>query len=168
MRITQISVNFSETCSLGDYSNPKLSLELTAQLDATDEAEAVLVQLIAMAKQHLHEEIDKELLACGREPKYYHGPTYSVLSSSRYGIYAIVPSDCANLGNFYREKRRLPLTEALRYISTQYDSDDRTIFDCSNGDLSELLTNIETKEKLFTEVEAEFEEARKRRKEEEE
>lgn len=146
MRITQISVNITETCNLGDYSNTKPSIELTAQLDATDDPVAVLESLISMAKSHVHTAVDLERLAVGREPKYYTGPVFACLNSIRYNFYAIVPAGHSKIPHAYTEARRLPLQWAMQNIKRNDDFGDRPFFDCSDGDLTELLAHIESKE----------------------
>lgn len=163
MRITQISVNITETCNLGDYSNTKPSIELSAQLDATDDPAMVLESLINMAKEHVHAAVDLERLAVGREPKYYTGPVFACLNSSRYNFYAIVPAGHPKIPHAYAEARRLPLQWAMQNIERNDDFGDRLFFNCSDGNLTDLLAHIEWKEQEIQKAELE----RKRRQEEE-
>lgn len=92
MRITTITVNLTETCNLGDHSNTKPSIELTAQLEATDYPLVVLRELIEMAKGEIRQKIDEELEKAGKSPKYYDGPLFSVYHSGRYGYILVAPA----------------------------------------------------------------------------
>lgn len=93
MRITRVTLNFTETCNLGDYSNTKPSLELMADLELGDDVQAVIGQLSAIAKETLRAKIDEELEVVGKSPKYYNGPLYSVYMSGRYNYILIVPAE---------------------------------------------------------------------------
>lgn len=92
MRITQVTVNFSETCNLGDYSNTKPSIELTALLDAGDDVYGVLDSLVAIAKRVLHDKIDEELERVSKPPKYWDGQRWDVIYSHTTQFVAIVPA----------------------------------------------------------------------------
>ena len=163
MRITQISINFSETCNLGDYSNTKPAIELTAQLDAADKPEEVLKQLIDMAKQHLHEEIDKELAAVGRELRYYEGPKFAAISSDRYKFYAVVPHEKRKIPSSYAHKKGAWYEDALTFAHSTLKEDEYLFFDCAAAGLEVLMEYIQERD---AEIKRQMEERRQQEDEE--
>lgn len=148
MRITQISINFSETCNLGDYSNTKPAIELTAQLEATDDPVTVLQELIGLAKEHLHKEIDKELSIVGRELKYYKGPKFAAVASERYKFYGVVPHK-ARVPNSYAYRKGILYEDALAAAQQEFRQDDYVFFDCADGNLEPLMAYIQQCEEQF-------------------
>ncbi|MGP1667547.1 MAG: hypothetical protein ACTS5I_16925 [Rhodanobacter sp.] len=162
MRITQISVTCTETCNLGDYSNTKPSIELHAQLDATDHPTDVISELIAIAKTYLHAEIDKELIAVSKPPKYYTGQRFDYIVSSRYKFGAVVPMGQQRMPHTYHRLANTTPDAALAEANASVEKDD-LFFDCSDGDLSYLMAHIEQSEIALKQIEAE----RRQRQEEE-
>lgn len=135
MRITQITINFTETCNLGDYSNTKPSVELTAILDAGDDVQAVLGELVATAKGVIHDKIDDELERVDKPPKYWQGDRYDVIYSHTTRFVAIVPAATITQldGGYYHDVRgvRYPAakTSAIRKRSDISNSGDVALFD---------------------------------------
>lgn len=162
MRITQISVTCTEMCNLGDYSNTKPSIELTAQLDATDHPTDVLSELILIANTYLHAEIDKELIAVSKPPKYYSGPRFAYITSSRYKFSAVVPMGQHRMPHTYHPLANTTRDAALAEANASVEKD-YVFFDCTDGDLSDLLAHIEWNELEIKQAEAE----RRQRQEEE-
>src|SRR5215510_12607964 len=83
MKITQITVSYGATQSLPEYSNIKPQLTLTATLDEGEAFEAVEAELWALAKGHVHEQIDQALEASGQSAKYDPCPRFQVLRTYR-------------------------------------------------------------------------------------
>lgn len=157
MRITQITINFTETCNLGDYSNTKPSVELTAILDASDHVIDVLQELVATAKSVIHEKVDEELERVGKPPKYWDRERYDVIYSHTTRFVAIVPADTIDQldGGFYH------IAEGVRYPAAQKAanrkrgqigaSDFVELFDCTLGDfvLPELYEHTTEQNRLY-------------------
>jgi len=76
MQITEITVKMGMTQNLGDYTNCRPEIELRATLNEGDDPDVALNQLIADTRQQLHDVVDDELEAAGREVKYFTGPLF--------------------------------------------------------------------------------------------
>ncbi|MBX3014837.1 MAG: hypothetical protein KF832_25175 [Caldilineaceae bacterium] len=170
MHITQITINFSETCNLGDYSNTKPSVELTAQLDVTDDVHVVLDELVTTAKGVIHEKIDNELERVGKPPKYWDGERYDVIYSYRNQFVAIVPAATISQldGGFsrYLEGVRLPAAQQAAQIQLGHVGNSEAVefFDCSlTADTAALRSYATEKNAIY-----EQEEQKRRQREEEE
>lgn len=156
MRITQITVNFTETCNLGDYSNTKPSVELTATLDAGDDVQAVLGELVATAKSVIHDKIDDELERVDKPPKYWSGERYDVIYSMTTRFVAIVPAATITQldGGFYhyQEGVRYPAAKkaALRKFSQlgTEGAKGATYFDCTTYE--HFMTNFDSALRDYT------------------
>lgn len=169
MRITQITVNFAETCNLGDYSSTKPSIELTALLDVSDDVHAVIDELINTAKTVLHAKIDEELELVGKSPKYWAGDRYDVIYGRTIRFAAIVPAASVTQldGGFYSaiENVRYPAArEAARRQLSRGGDADVAFFDCA------VTTSVDELRAYVTEQNAihEQRQAERRRREEEE
>lgn len=144
MRITQISLSFTETCNLGDYSNTKPSIELTALLDAGDDVHAVINELVTKAKGVIHEKVDEELELANRSVKYYAGPTYDVVYSYGTKWAAIIPADfeLAKLpGRSTFALKKVRHAAAVRRAKRELRElpEGACLFDCSDGDINALI-----------------------------
>src|SRR5262245_14752355 len=83
MKITQVTVSYGATQSLPEYSNVKPQLVLTATIDDGEAFEAVEAELWALAKAHVHEQIDLALEGSGKAAKYSDESRYQVLRTYR-------------------------------------------------------------------------------------
>ena len=81
MQITEITVKMGMTQNLGDYTNCRPEIELRATLNEGDDPDVALNQLIADTRQQLHDVVDDELEAAGREVKYFTGPLFRTVYS---------------------------------------------------------------------------------------
>lgn len=142
MRITQITINFTETCNLGDYSNTKPSIELTALLDAGDDVYAVVDSLTNTAKGVLRDKIDDELERVNRPVKYFDGPRYDVLYGSEYRCVAIVPHGYRPPSSSdYSRTSLSTVVSGVRYLAALRRADQQLtmmphpcrLFDCRSG-----------------------------------
>ena len=162
MKISRITVGFSETCNLGDYSNTKPSIELTADLETGDDVLEVIDHLTTLANQTLHKHIDEELERVGKSPKYYDGPLYSVYSSYKYNYILIVPSEPdrhVSHETYYATRQRYEIARAK--AEELASGQDRLLFD---GLSPELLAYFEAAEAKYKQAEEErrFQEEKKR------
>lgn len=92
MKIERITIEFGMTQSVGDYSNVRPEVELTAVLDENDDPAWVLAHLRETAVEVIHKMVDDELESTCREPKYYTGPLYSVSYATKRGLVVIHPA----------------------------------------------------------------------------
>lgn len=65
-QIKQITVEYAYTFNLGNYSNVKPTVTLTAELSEGDDPELVILDLQKQARLAVQEEIDATLIANGR------------------------------------------------------------------------------------------------------
>ena len=78
MEIKEIRIKYGMTQNLGDYTNCRPEIEITAVISPTDDVTDVLAELDGLATEHVHNVIDDELEAAGQEVKYYTGQLYRV------------------------------------------------------------------------------------------
>ena len=161
MKLIQITVSYGETQSLPSYSNVKPSLTLTATLDEGDDPAACEVELWALAKAHVHEQVDLALEASDVAAKHSAEPRYQVMKTywnqwdhrgeEKPPQYVVILPDALKLDrDAYSQKlihaatagasRKLRYAHALAVARDAIrDSDDNpTLLDCSDGDLTPL------------------------------
>lgn len=151
MKITQITVGYGETQSLPEYCNVKPSITLTAALDDGEDETAVRQQLMALARQAVHEEVDNALENAGRKTKYYQGPTYQVLYSTELALYVVVPDEMKQPDTWRSEwgASELRLEQAIAKAKQKATERGYTFIDYSDGDLSRWPTEQATDEVGF-------------------
>ena len=159
MRISEITICFTETCNLGDYSNTKPSVELKAVLEPGDDVGAVVAQLTRTAKSVIHDKIDEELELASKPVKYFQGVRYDVIYASRTGIVAIVPMGSVRQldGGFYHAARGIRYAAAVRVAEQQLDQmpSPSRCFDCNILPLSDLTEYATAQNQAYEEREAE-------------
>lgn len=154
MRITQITIGFTETVNLGDYSNTKPSVELTALLDAGDDVPTVIDELVATAKSVIHEKVDDELERVEKPPKYWAGARYDVIYSHTTKFVAIVPAATITQldGGFYTDVKgvryQAAQKAAIRKQSDIGHAETTEFFDCVAFD--HFLTDFTTALREYT------------------
>lgn len=151
MKITQITVGYGETQSLPEYCNVKPSITLTAALDDGEDETAVRQQLMALARQAVHEEIDNALENAGHKVKYYQGPTYQVFYSPAMEIYVVAPNETKQPRGWQSEWGAfgMRLERAIAKAQEAATETGYAFVDCSDGDLSRLPTEQATDEVGF-------------------
>lgn len=168
MHITQITLNFTETCNLGDYSNTKPAIELTASLDAGDDVHAVIDDLASTAKKVIYEKIDDELEKVGKPPKYWEGQKWDVIYSHTTQLVAIVPAATIFQldGGFYHylEGVRYPAAQKAAQIKLGHigNTEKAAFFDCS------ITTSIDALRAYATEQDQLYKQKQQERREAEE
>ena len=161
MKITQITVSYGATQSLPSYSNVKPQLALTATIDDGEDPQEVEAQLWDMVKNAVHQQIDLALEACDQAAKYSAEPRFQVLQTywnqwdhkgeAKPPQYVVILPNEINLNrDAYAQRlisaassgdsRKLRYTHALAVArSVLGDTDEqRTLIDCSDGDLTPL------------------------------
>lgn len=91
MQISQVTITYSRTQSLGNYSNVKPGVTLTAVIDAQDDFDKVEENLLIIAKGIVHDEIDSALEADGSEPLFFKGPLFSVHYANMRNVVVVHP-----------------------------------------------------------------------------
>lgn len=71
MQIKTVTIEYSYTFNLGNYSNVKQAISLTAELAEGDDPEQVTHLLRTQARVEAQTEIDLALVANGRQPYFY-------------------------------------------------------------------------------------------------
>lgn len=92
MKVTTIEFEFGLTQNVGDYSNVRPSVKMTAELDEGDTPWASLAELSDLVIDRIHCRTDDELELNGHQVKYYAGPLYQVQHSKVRGCVVIVPA----------------------------------------------------------------------------
>lgn len=182
MKLTQITVSYGETQSLPQYSNVKPNLTFTATLDEGDDVAAVEAELWAMAKAHVHEQIDRALEANSMAAKHSTELRYQVLQTywnewdhrgeekpPQYVV--ILPNEVKIERGAYAQRligaahegdnRKLRYEHALAVARDviRNSDDNPTLLDCSNGDLTLLnlaLSAPESNPEVAPEIEHPF------------
>lgn len=70
MQIKQITVTYSYTFNLGNYSSIRPEVSLTADLAEGDEPEQARRELLQTAQAQVEESIDHELIRLNRHPHF--------------------------------------------------------------------------------------------------
>lgn len=167
MRITRITLNFTETCNLGDYSNTKPSLELMADLEPGDDVQVVISQLSDIAKGTLRAKIDEELEQVRRPAKYSTEPRFDLFKGTQneYPFVAIIPTQLEHdFGpvRAYRTSRGDRYAVAAKEAAGIAEANNWHLFDCRDGDLTNLVAFLEEKKLAYDQAREE-----QRKKEEE-
>ena len=167
MRITRVTLNFTETCNLGDYSNTKPSIELTADVEYGDHILDVIQELADMAKSTLRTKIDEELEQVGRPAKYSTEPRFDLFKGTQneYPFVAIIPTQLEHdFGpvRAYRTSRGDRYGVAAKEAAGIAEANNWHLFDCRDGDLTNLLAFLSAKKIAYDQAREE-----QRKKEEE-
>jgi len=157
MKITEVEIGYQETVSLPGYNNVRPSVRLTAsvgwdqagQYEYDEDPDLVVADLQSMARQIVHDEVDRALIAIGKAPRYWEGPTFQVMEEARMEVVAVFPDDqdWNNLpGNWNHpylgeitDVRGLVLEQARALAQHRVTlRRGRVYVDCSDGDLTRL------------------------------
>ncbi|MBX3058283.1 MAG: hypothetical protein KF770_17610 [Anaerolineae bacterium] len=146
MEINQITITYSRTQSLGNYSNVKPGCTLTATLQPGEPLAAAAIDLLETAKAIVHEEIDAALEADGSQPMFYGGPLFAARYSSTRGLVVIHPAgdDLPAAQNWRDSDRWHVLRRAVRPETARRDAEHHAagnnmlLLDCSDGDYGRI------------------------------
>jgi hypothetical protein len=153
MKITHVSVSWSEKVSLREYSNVGHSLSLTAELEPDEHWLTAQKELLHKCQNLVRREIDKALEFDDMPPKYYSGPRFQVMKDRQRRIIIIMPDETndwpdefthAFYGNSRKMRRETALAKVKEFLA---DNDNFTFIDCSDGDLSLIPKPEENKSK---------------------
>lgn len=145
--VTEITVSYGITQNLGDYTNVKISVSMTATLEPVDDVETECYALLNQAKREVHEKVDDEMEVSQLTPKYHDGPLYTVHWNKARGCVVIAPAgakmpkeDTWRTSDYWRtlydEPERMRLGRAMTAAERYADSNDLVLIDCADGDLS--------------------------------
>ena len=146
MQITQITVQLSHVFSLGNYSNVKPGLSLTADLTEDDDLDAVKDELHRRAEEHVQWAIDRTLEAEDKPPHFFDGPTFDVLRFDKEHLVIVIPH---NAGDSLPGEWSAPIYYGMdtvcagRRLEVAMEKagqvgEYRTVVDCTDGDFSRL------------------------------
>lgn len=151
MKVTHIEVEFGMTQNLGDYTNTRPSVKLTAELSEDDKPDLALYHLAVLARTAVQEIVDDELELAGRQVKYYRGPLYRVWHSQlRECVVIARPSETPpqeenwkqrDSWNSYIPEREFPTYmrwETAQEAATLVQAVGWGVYDCSDGDFSRI------------------------------
>lgn len=140
MQITEVTASWSETCSLGNYSNVRPSLTLKATIGPDEEdAQLAIWALTETCKRHVQEQVDLALEAEGEPAKYSSEPRFDVHTANYTPrMVVIVPAGTDRLPHCWVHKSKLRLAHA-RQVATHYYKDDYVLLDCSAGDVQAVV-----------------------------
>lgn len=153
MKVKEVTIEYGVTQSLGDYSNTRPSIRVTAEVDEGEDLQQVIDGLSAQAQAYIHRIVDDELEANGRRVKYSKEPRYRIWRSLSRGVFVLAPVGVTMPeestwrdkdiwrratfdGHAPDEMRLEKAREELLYISRE--DPDYAIIDCSDGDLSSI------------------------------
>lgn len=140
MLIERVTVTYGRTWNMGNYSNVKPEVTVTAVLQDGDDPLAVQAELQQYAQGQVEAIIDQALEQQGDAPEFFTGPRFDVILARDAKLAAVIPSGLelhlpgawAKLPAVVSRFRHLKALEA----ATRYDS--YTLIDCADGDLSRL------------------------------
>ena len=151
MKVTHIEFEFGMTQNLGDYTNTRPSVKLTAELDDDDDPGKVLDDLMGRAILAVRHTVDNELELAGRQVKYHYGPLYRVWHSELRRCVVITAAEDeppAEENWKYRDHwsgyisgRDFPTNmrwETAYRAAGQARKEDWIFVDCSDGDFSDI------------------------------
>lgn len=146
MEINQITITYSRTQSLGNYSNVKPGVTLTATLQPGESLTAAAIDLLKTAKTLVHEEIDAALEADGSQPMFCAGPLFAVRYASKRNLVVIHPAgdDLPPAQNWREHDRWHVLHRAVRPETARRDAEQHAantnmlLLDCSDGDYGRI------------------------------
>lgn len=163
MKITEVEVGYAETVSLPGYNNVRPSTRLVAQVgwdqagqyEYDEEPDLVVADLRSMARQIVHDEVDRALIAIGMAPRYWQGPTFQVMEETAMKVIAVFPDDQDRddlLGHWAHPyvgemtSVRGLILEQAQSLAQDRARQGKEYIDCSDGDLTRLPQPAEVEE----------------------
>lgn len=151
MQITEVRASWTETVNLGNYSNVKPSLSLTALVEEGEDPEEVRCALMQLCRASVQAEVDAALEDEDRPAKYSTEPRYDVRMRSYHDghLVLIVPAGTnISKSSTHAYGRGFRLAHARRYATQQSaelgdDARPSHVVDCSDGDLAPALAALE-------------------------
>lgn len=128
MPVREVTVEYTITQNLGDYTNVKPSVRLVLDVPEGEAcAPDVLEELMAQARATVQAEVDAALEANDRPARYSDEPrydVYSVSSSVQHRLTLIVPTRFVLEKHLHRVLRGARLQHARQYAATAATYDD--------------------------------------------
>lgn len=135
MPVREVTVEYTITQNLGDYTNAKPSVRLVLDVPEGEAyAPDVLEELMAQARATVQAEVDAALEANDRPARYSDEPrydVYSVSSSVQHRLTLIVPTRFVLEKHLHRVLRGARLQHARWAAATTYDSEEMELVDAS-------------------------------------
>lgn len=154
MQIKQIEIEYGLTVNLGNYSNAKPILRMTAELDEDDDPQSSLDELIDLARQRVQAIADDELEVAGERVKYTDEPLYQVWYSELRKCIVVAPTDLempkektwrdsdrwqSENGRFPRRMRQETANAQAKAVLRSKDDDHVLVYASTSLDLAVFL-----------------------------
>ncbi len=149
MEILEIKVKYGMTQNLGDYTNCRPEMEVSARMSAGDDVAETVLDLVNLAREQVHEIVDDELEATGQSPKYYNGRLLRVSRSEKRDCIVVYPEhlelpreenwkerDSWQSDGIYQAMRPETAVAAAVKLGERYPG--MMLVNCTSGDFSEL------------------------------
>jgi hypothetical protein len=149
MEILEIKVRYGMTQNLGDYTNCRSEVEVSARPTAGDDVAESVLDLVNLAREQVREIVDDEMEAAGQAPKYYNGRLLKVAYSERRNCIVVYPEclelsqeknwkegDYWNSAGIYHAMRPETAVAAAVKLGERYPN--MMLVNCAGGDFSEL------------------------------
>ena len=153
MKMTEIRFTLGYTYNLGDYSNVRPEITLTAEVDG--DASNALVDLYQTALGHCHRVIDDALEAEGRPAHFSEEQRFVAYAAHDEKLYAIVPQETSKhfqelFPEWYRTlghqgKKGFRADHLWSLLEEQHDSEEYRIFDARKDTLPRVEKVFECK-----------------------
>ena len=109
MKIKTVEVTYGETCSLPEYSNVKVAVTVSADLEEGDSLDSVQGTLMLVAKHYVRNEIDDALEDSGRSPKHDTDELFQIFRPNYTDRWRIIAPDGTKIpGHYYSMAMRFP------------------------------------------------------------
>lgn len=152
MVITEVTVSWTETANLGNYSNVKPAISMTAQLAEDDDPRIVADKLLLDCRARVQELVDQALESVEDPARYSTDPRYDVWIA-RIGprsVYVIAPSGdrLDRHPRLYRvtsrHRHHLAFRIAHQRATIVSDDDDAgdIVIDAADGDMVAVETKL--------------------------
>lgn len=138
MQITEVTASWSETCSLGNYSNVRPSLTLKATIGPEEEPGIVVRNLTEWARDWVQAQVDDALEREGEPAKYSREPRFDVYTANYTPRIVVIVPHGATVPHCWLHKSGLRLAHARRLAQQRY-SEEYVLFDCSAGDVQAVV-----------------------------
>ena len=148
MHITEVRYTLGYTYNLGDYTNIRPEITLTANVESNEDANEALSHLYQTARHYCHSAIDSALESEGKPAEFSSEPRFVAYRCYDEHVTVIVPVDCAK--SFEKENPLWRLSEGGSYkegyryahlwkvLQEDWRKNDYRILDIKQDDIPEI------------------------------
>ncbi|MEM7347999.1 MAG: hypothetical protein AAF485_27515 [Chloroflexota bacterium] len=150
MEITTVTVKIGMTWNLGDYSNVRPEVEMTATLDESEIPAEVAEALVMECKTLVHQQIDEALEDQGSPAEFSTDPRYKMIQGvDEKKLIAIIPDEVEAPDGWFLRKSGHRITPTVRYVEKYENQEGYRIITCVDGDLSRLPEMVKVRYAKF-------------------